>query len=219
MCFNYKVSLFTTISSVLLMKYGNPKYKSDNLVFGIFLLFISAIQLMDFIFWIDLQNKMGINHAMTVIGPLLNVGQPIILYLIKMAYLMRRQKLWTSLDISVAFLNLCYLLYMVKVYITFIFSSANAKLITSRSAKTGNLEWGWLQFTNPYPYLLLFAINIFYLTDFNYSLLLFLITYFFLYLSVKYFAYSAGELWCFFGSFIPILMLFLSYSILTGKSI
>jgi hypothetical protein len=39
---------------------------------------------MDFLFWIDLQNKLGINYIITLLGPLLNVGQPLILYVIKL---------------------------------------------------------------------------------------------------------------------------------------
>jgi hypothetical protein len=66
------------------MNYGNIKYKKDNFGFGIFFIFISLIQFMDFLFWIDLQNKLGINYIVTLLGPLLNVGQPLILYVIKL---------------------------------------------------------------------------------------------------------------------------------------
>jgi hypothetical protein len=48
------------------------------------------------------------------------------------------------------------------------------------------------------------------LTNFNFSLLLFSVTYFFLILSKVYFQYNTGELWCFFGAFIPFIMFFLT---------
>jgi hypothetical protein len=83
------------------------------------------------------------------------------------------------------------------------------KLITS--TKNGHLQWPWIKYANPYFYLILFAINIFYLFNFKYALILFIVTYFLLILSVKYFKYNAGELWCFFGSFIPLIMFFLSF--------
>ena len=90
MCFNYKVSLFTftlgTLFSILLINYGNKKYALENKVSGIFLIFISVIQLMDFLFWIDLKNKIGINKVTTILGPILNICQPTILYLIKYFY-------------------------------------------------------------------------------------------------------------------------------------
>ena len=90
MCFNYEVSLFTfcigTIFSVLLICSGNKKYIAENIITGIFLIFISMIQLMDFLFWIDLGNKYGINKIVTILGPILNVAQPTILYIIKYLY-------------------------------------------------------------------------------------------------------------------------------------
>ena len=90
MCFNYKVSLLTfglgTIFSIALIKYGNKKYSIENTISGIFLIFISLIQFMDFLFWIDIDNKLGINKITTILGPILNVCQPTILYLIKYLY-------------------------------------------------------------------------------------------------------------------------------------
>jgi len=105
-------------------------------------------------------------------------------------------------------LNILYALYLLSMYFRFITTD---KLITSTSH--GHLKWPWLKYANPYYYLILFAVNIFYLTNFNYSLGMFLITYSMLYLSQKWFPYNVGELWCFFGAFIPVIMLALSYMI------
>jgi len=183
----------------VLILYGNPKFKTENKIFGTFLIFISSIQFMDFLFWIDLKNKLGINHIMTLLGPILNVCQPLILYGIK--YLYYKPNLLTIKDGVIFICNVLYLIYFVNIYSTFL---NNEKLITDVSSKTGHLEWPWLKYSNPCYYLLLFAINIFYMTNFTYSLVFFLITYFLLFLSFKYFYYSAGELWCFFGAFIPL---------------
>ena len=52
MCFNYKVShlhfALGTIFSILLIISGNKKYALENKTSGVFFLFISAIQFMDF---------------------------------------------------------------------------------------------------------------------------------------------------------------------------
>jgi len=76
MCFSSQISILTftigTVFSLLLIKYGNPIFKKENLASGIFLVFISMIQGMDFLFWIDLKNKLGINKITTIFGPILN---------------------------------------------------------------------------------------------------------------------------------------------------
>lgn len=216
MCFSAKTSFITflmgTIFSILLIKYGNPKYKTDNQVFGIMFFFISAIQFMDFTFWIDLKNTIGLNKFATIVGPLLNVGQPTILYVIKLMYFKPNLNLdllnTSNFNSPVLVLNILYALYFLSMYFRFITTD---KLVTSTN--NGHLEWPWLKYANPYYYLILFLVNIFYLTNFNYSLGMFIITYSMLYLSYKLFPYNIGELWCFFGAFIPLIMLVLSYMI------
>jgi hypothetical protein len=173
------------------------------------LLFISAIQLMDFTFWMDLKNTMGLNKLATIIGPLLNVGQPTILYVIKLLYFTPNVLSATNFNWQVMVLNVLYALYLLAMYFRFI--TTETQLTTSTSH--GHLNWPWLKYANPYYYLILFAVNIFYLTDFKYSLSMFIITYFFLYLSYKWFPYNMGELWCFFGAFIPAVGLAGSYLI------
>jgi hypothetical protein len=212
MCFSANVSLFTfiigTVFSLILIKYGNNKFKTENLASGIFLIFISLIQLMDFIFWTDLNNKMGINRITTILGPILNVGQPLILYLIK--YLIYKPDIFSlvNYNLPVFILNMLYLVYFVSMYTNFLNSG---ELVTKTS--NGHLSWPWIKFANPIFYLILFAINIFYLFNIKYGLVLFSIHYLFLMLSMKYFKYNTGELWCFFGSFIPLIMYFTSFKI------
>jgi hypothetical protein len=212
MCFNYKVSLFTftlgTIFSILLINYGNKKYALENKITGIFLIFISAIQFMDFLFWIDLKNKIGINKITTILGPLLNVCQPTILYLIKYYYLQPDISSMQNFNLPIAILNLLYFIFFIKNYSKFLSSE---KLVTG--TENGHLKWPWIKYSSPTFYLILFALNMFYLFNFKYALVFFVITYFFLFISVKYLYYNAGELWCFFGSFIPLIMFFLSFYI------
>lgn len=220
MCFNYKSSLLTffigIIASYTVIKYGNSKYKIENTVFGIFSIFIAIIQFMDFLFWIDLKNKLGINYVTTLIGPLLNVGQPLILYIIKLVYFRPNLSITNiyntntnnTNNISVFILNLLYFVYLVKMYISFL-----SKGTLTTSTKHGHLSWPWIKYSSAQFYLILFAINIFYLTDFTYSLMLFSFTYFLFFLSNTFFAYNIGELWCFFGAFIPVWMFIFSYYI------
>ena len=160
---------------------------------------------MDFLFWIDIKNTYGINKITTILGPILNVCQPIILYLIKYAYYTPTM---SFLNLSIALLNLMYGIYFIYNYVNFL---NNATLITK--TKNGHLKWPWIAYFNPTYYIVLFAMNIFYLFDFYYALYLFAITYTFLWISYKYFYYNAGELWGFFGSFIPLIMFVVSFYI------
>lgn len=163
---------------------------------------------MDFFFWIDLHNSLGINKIMTIIGPLLNVGQPNILYIIKMIYLKPNIFSFYDYSIYVTILNLLYFIYLIVNYLRFI---SNNSLITS--TKYGHLHWQWLSYFNPIFYLILLAINIFYLSNRKYAFILFSITYFFLFLSNIFFSKSIGEIWCFFGSMIPLIMLIITFFI------
>jgi hypothetical protein len=211
MCFNYKVSLLTffigTVGSYILIKYGNIQFYKENMVYGIFLIFIAGIQFMDFLFWIDLDNKIGINKIVTIFGPLFNVGQPLILYIIKLIYF-KEKDLLSFKNLPILILNLLYCIYLFTSYFKFLNESA---LVTKTNH--GHLKWPWIDYYNPTYYLILLGINIFYLMNFKYSLIFFIITYIFLILSCLFFSYNPGELWCFFGSFIPILMFLASYFI------
>lgn len=200
MCFNSQVSLLTfslgTIFSLALYKLKYPD--KQNQAFGIFFIFISLIQFMDFIFWIDLNNTFQLNKFMTILGPILNVCQPIILYLIK--YYIYKPNIFKSYDFSVLVLNMLYIMYFISAYIKFI---KDGQIITR--VVDGHLSWPWLKYSSPFFYLLMLTINIYYLSDFKYSSIIFLVIGFFLYISAKYFNKHIGELWCFFGSFLPLI--------------
>jgi hypothetical protein len=208
MCYSSKVSFSTFLIgvgfSLLLIIYGNPKYAKENMVAGIFLIFIAGIQLMEFLFWIDLHNKIGINKIATVVGSLFNIGQPLLIYCIKVIYL-RPVLQWDLVTI----LNMVYFIHLMYVYVRFI---SNGVLTTSVIVD-GHLRWPWLKYANPLFFLLMFSINLFYLTDFGHSFALFSVTALFLLFTKMYFPHNSAELWCFVSSSVPAIMLPLSYYI------
>ena len=210
MCFSANASILTfligIVGSLLLIYYANTKFKIENRIFGTFLIFISFIQLMDFVFWIDLQNKLGLNKVATIIGPILNTGQPIILWFIKLFYF--KQNIFSLENIWITAINIAYLAKVIYNYTRFLQLD---KLITGTC--NGHLNWPWIKYSDHWFYTILMAINIFYLTNFNYSFIVFCITYFFLIVSKIYFKYNVGELWCFFGAFIPFLITIVSFYI------
>ena len=76
MCFSKKSSLLTfiigVIGSLLLIFYGNKKYVKENLIAGLFFIFVSFMQFFDYLMWSDIDNKDGINHYSTLLAPLFN---------------------------------------------------------------------------------------------------------------------------------------------------
>ena len=209
MCFNYKVSLLTFvisfITSGLWIFYGNNKYHNENVVYGISFFFISIMQFFDFVFWVDLHNTYGINKIASIIAPIINAGAPTIFYLIKNLYYKPSFKSPTSIGFLI--INILYFINVIINYVKYLY---NSKLVSSVD-KNGHIKWSWLPYFNSKLYVIMLALNMFYLTNFKYSLSVFLITYLFLYLSWKYFSYNVGELWCFFGSAIPSIMIILTY--------
>jgi hypothetical protein len=202
MCFSAKASLgaflIGLVGSLLLVSLGGR----TNISFGVFFIFISLIQLMDFAIWSDLGNKIGLNKAATMIGPILNVGQPLIMFIIKIVVFQHFQLDFIALLIPL--LNAVYAGYLARIYYLFIKSGD----LTTK-VEQGHLKWPWLKYANPIAYLIMFVINALYLTEFRFSLFVTIITLFFLFLSKSYFAYHVGEMWCYFGAFIPMLAYFL----------
>jgi len=206
MCFNAEASITTFIlgltGCILLIKYPDPKFINQNITSGIFLISISMIQLMDFLLWIDIDNKLGINKVTTTFGPILNICSPLFVYIIKYIYYKPNILSMKNMNLPVMIINLIYLLLFIKSYKNFL---NKGDLITK--IENGHLKWPWLNYSNGVFYIILLAINIFYLYDFKYASLIFSITYIFLLISYKFFNYSKGELWCFFGAFIPFILL------------
>jgi len=207
------ISLFTfiigLIGSIGLIIYGNNKYATENKITGIFFIFIALIQLMDFLLLIDLKNKIGINKIVSVIGPLLNIGQPLILYLIKLIFYNKDniEDIFSLLNYNfeILLVNLYYFISLVINYIKYLNNSTLQTIIIN-----GLLIWPWIIYFSSSLYLLLLAINIFYLFPVNYGLILFSVIFLSLLLSKMLFKSNIVEMWCYFGTFIPFIMIILT---------
>jgi hypothetical protein len=206
MCYNRNVSLIafsmSMVFSGFLIIYGNPVFRAENLIAGLFLMFVAGIQFMEFLFWIDLHNKIGINKLTTIIGSLFNIGQPILIYIIKILVLRP-----TFHFDYVTILNLIYLVHLLYVYSRFLYNGP----LTTSSISNGHLSWPWLKYANREFFLLMFAINIFYLTDFAYSMAMFSIVYAILALAIVFFPKNVAEFWCFMSASVPAIMIPVSY--------
>jgi Na+/melibiose symporter-like transporter len=100
MCVNAEVSLSSfiigVISSICLIYYGNKKFQKENLSVGIFFIYVSMIQLLEYFIWIDLDNKKGLNKIISIIFPVIICSQPVVFYIIK-SIIFNKSVLWINL--------------------------------------------------------------------------------------------------------------------------
>jgi hypothetical protein len=201
MCFSEKSSLYTfiigVVGSILLIFYGNKKYSKENLIVGLYFIFISFMQFFDYLIWSDLDNKKGLNHFSTLISPLFVNTQPNFLYILC-------EKVYKKYNIFTFLLNFIYFIYVIVKYLQFIASKNN--LVTSK--KYGHLYWKWKEDFNYIFYFILLIFNIFIYMPLFYGLIFFLFASFTFFISLKYFYNNVSELWCYLSAFIPLILLF-----------
>jgi hypothetical protein len=206
MCFSKKSSLLTfiigIIGSLLLIFYGNKKYVKENLIAGLYFIFVSFMQFFDYLIWSDIYNKDGINHYSTLLAPLFNHSQPTFLFILC-------ESIYKKYNIFNFILNFIYFIYVIVKYIQFI--SYKNNLITSK--KYGHLYWKWKENFNYYFYFFILTLNIFVYMPLFYGIIFFLLGLFTLLIAFKYFYNNTGELWCYIASFVPFIILMTSYFI------
>ena len=207
MCFSIKSSLIafliSIISSILLIYYGNYKYKNENKIVGFFLILVAFMQLFDFLFWIDLKNKKGLNYIGTIFAPLFNHLQPTFLYLMILL-------VYKKYDFFGIFLNILYFLYVFYEYLIFINLNINDKLTI---VKDNHLYWKWKINFNYIYYFLIILYNIIFYIQFNYAIIFIFLGAITLLISFKFFKNNIGEIWCYLAAFVPLFILGLTYLI------
>jgi hypothetical protein len=142
MCISAETSIstfvFSILSSVALIYYGNPKYKSENLVVGIFFIYVVFMQLLEYMIWIDLDNDRGLNKIASTIAPIFVAFQPAVLLLCKI-WIMGFE------NMVVLVLNICYLAYEIYCMVPYYKTEAR---ITKESAR--HLKWPWNKYFSPF---------------------------------------------------------------------
>jgi hypothetical protein len=207
MCFSRKLSmlsfLFGLFSSLMLIIYGNKEYYKTNLAIGYFFIFVSLMQLIEYFIWSDLDCKNGLNKLGSLLGPLFNHFQPLILLLL--GYLYLKSNNFISMNI-VYFLNIIYIYYVLYIY--FIVYMKKNNLCVGLN-KNNHLDWNWkYSFNYLFYYIIVFINVINYINNKNIlivlliSLLLNIFTYY-------KFNLNIGEFWSLFVTGIPLLLLFI----------
>ena len=236
MCVSASASLksfFTNlVSAGLLVYYGNPKLFVFNLIVAIFSIFTSLMQLIDYLMWIDLDCSKGTNKFASVIGPFINLIQPVVIFLITICVFkyssagksfynkvfdkVKSDYLAESFSISsnkITLPKMGSLIYVVVIgLILFNYYSKmlNDPKYLCSSVTNGTLVWKWL--TSNYPtaifYIPVAGLNIVGINPkhpYTYVVLsVYIVT---LLVSAIIDKNRAGELWCFTSNCIPLLLL------------
>lgn len=205
MCINANISIMTfvisAISSVILIKYGLDKYKTENLIAGIFFIYISLMQLFEFFIWSDINDLIwGGNLIASQISALFIFTQPIVLYILKLLIIRPTPFNWAYAVIEVLFF-----IYVLYCFNNFMVLQKQKSCYPDKT--TGLLNWSWLNYMDYIIFFSVFIFSIFIYIDFRYAIIASL--WLFSILDLSYFIVPKyyGMLFCFIAGLSPLFML------------
>lgn len=207
MCFSAELSMaslsFGIFSSLMLINFGSNKSKSTNKAIGYFFLFVSLMQLVEFFLWIDIDCVNGFNKIGSLLGPILNHLQPVVLLILATIFLEPANLISQNIVIPA---NIIYLIYCYYEYIKYLQDDKN---FCVRTNECEHLDWTWKKNFNYLFYFIISFINIanFY-TNIN-LIISFSVSYLLLLYSIFEFNKNIGEFWCLMVTGIPLLNLFI----------
>lgn len=141
MCYDESSSIYAfilcSIGSILLFLQG---YKESKVI-GLFMSYIGCMQMIDLIFWRN-QEQNNINFVMTKIGMIVNLCQPLVLFLLVYAYFKKVKQL--TLIISG--------IYGVVVCLYAVYMWNKVDYTLARTKYGPELHWQWVN--NRYMFLL-----------------------------------------------------------------
>ena len=157
--------VLSVFSSIIMIWFGLEKYKTENLIAGIFFIYISLANLFQYFIWTDINDfTWSGNTIMSQISALFIYTQPVVLYIIKLAIIQPPNFNWIYATIESAFL--LYALYCFSNYMKLQKTKASFPDKT-----TGLLEWSWLHYIDFIVYFSFFIFSIFIYVDFRYAIL------------------------------------------------
>jgi hypothetical protein len=202
MCISATVSLETfaisIISSIVLIYYGERRFTRENLVIGTFFIYVSFMQLLEFIMWSDIDGKKGWNQIATMITPIYVYIQPFVLYYIEVAVYG-----WGAQWKLVGCAAVLYLALTLLQYREFV---KGGVLVTDKCGGE-TLHWKWIPHFNILLYFFVFIYAIFAFFPLSISLLFFIVGVICLSVSILKYQGSSSSFFCFISAFSPIAFL------------
>lgn len=207
MCFSKQLSiksfLFGLFCGLSLIIFGNKESSKTNKAIGLFFIFVSFMQLIEYFIWKDINIETGFNRLGFILGPIFNHLQPIILFILCTIFIKSSNLIPKKIMI---FFIILYFIYIVKKYYDYILDNPNQFIQTN---ETGHLDWPWKYNFN---YTFYFIINLIIIINFYKNKNVFAILIFvniLLFISNNKFKKNIGELWCFMVIGSPLVALFL----------
>ena len=205
MCFTRELSLKSFIvgigSSLALIFFGNNKFKNVNLFIGLFFLFVSAMQLIDFMIWSDLKCKNKLNKIASIVGPLLNHLQPVV-FVVLASYFVRANPIVPNKILIVA--NLLYCVYVADRYKNYL----QKEDMCTHTNDENHLDWKWKYNFN---YILCFySVSLLNYANFVHDiniLIVLVFSYLLLILPNLIWVNNVGEVWCLLVTCAPLVPL------------
>lgn len=207
MCYSADLLLasfsFGIFACLMLINFGNKQSEATNKTIGYFFLFITLMQLVEYFLWIDIDCTSGLNKFASLLGPILNHLQPIVLLVIATIFLQPENLISPNIVIPA---NVLYLIYCGYQYVKYISDESNLCVKTNDYK---HLNWTWKKNFNYLFYYIISFINIanFY-TNIN-LMVSFGISYLLLIISIFEFNNNVGEFWCLMVTGVPLINLFI----------
>ena len=216
MCYTASTSINTFVigllSSLLLyLKSSNDislssQISSEYKIVALFFMFVSFMQLFDYIFWTNYRNQT--NKTFTKIATIVNHLQPIVLAILIYTFSKNSSERLSSFSKYLTyFYSIIILLYTINIW-----NSLEYTEVTEKSSPS--LFWKWNAGENAgfvYSVFLITLIILFYSNLPNIGIFVSIITAMSFFLS--FFKYqiqiSTGRFWCYFAAFAPLIFLLL----------
>jgi hypothetical protein len=164
---NMCVAIFviSVISSLILINYGLEKYKIENLIAGIFFIYLSLMNLFQYFVWTDINDLVwNGNSVISQITAFFIYTQPVVLYLLKLFIVQPTAFNWIYAVIELMFLS--YAIFCFRNY-----SILQKQKSSFPDKKTGLFEWSWFNYIDFIIYFSFMIFSIFIYVDFRYAIL------------------------------------------------
>ena len=154
------------------------------------------MQFIEFLIWSDINCINYLNNLASIIGPLLNHIQPVIIFILLYIYV--KPKIIIPINIIII-INILYVLYIIYKYIYYIQNKNN---LCIKQNDEGHLSWSWNK-SNLFYFILVFINIINYFHNKN-IIITFILSLILLFISIFNFKKNIGEIWCLIVSGIPL---------------